>query len=427
MSRGLLRRALIVFALALATRWIADIVLQPHLGSYVMDIYDVMGQNILDGHGFSYQLGRSIPSVTRAPFYPLWWAAELAVFGRNFLLLRMGEGFVDAVTAALVVFMAAAVCRLPLGRASASAADDGPARENPRALLIPTLAGAIYAFQPFSIYYAAKMGTETWFTFWLVLLVWAFAAWVLAPSYRGGAVLGVVAGILLLNKSTTVGLLAVLAVVGVIWLRGKRRLACLSLALCFVIAGVIVTPWMVRDYRVSRGHFVAIQTLTWWNFWSDFDFRASGTTNTVASHYAPEGGGHPYALSAEADVRQEARLRQQAVRWMSAHPLAMMRKMGANLLEFWYLVDGVRRAQITAAATGVELLLAVVGGWLAWRERRRRMLLLAAVVILYFDVVYSPIKSVFHYSLVVVPLLCVLQAFLLAWLYGRVVRRHASS
>ena len=102
--------AMIVFAIALAARWAADVVLQPHLGTYVMDSYDVMGRNILEGHGFSYQAGKSIPTVTRAPFYPLWWAAELEVFGRHFLLLRMGEGFVDALTAALVVFMAAALC-----------------------------------------------------------------------------------------------------------------------------------------------------------------------------------------------------------------------------------------------------------------------------------------------------------------------------
>lgn len=425
MSRGLLRNALIVFAVALAARWAADVVLQPHLGSYVIDDYNVIGQNILDGHGFSYHQSETIPTVTRAPFYPLWWAAELTIFGRNFLPLRMGEGFVDAVTAALVVFMAAALCRLPLSRAPPSTANGDTATKDRRALVIATLAGAVYALQPFSIYYAAKMGTETWFTFWLVLFVWAFVAWLLAPSYRGGAVLGAVAGILLLNKSTAIVLLIVLAVVGVIMLRGRRTLACLSLVLCFVVAGLIITPWMVRDYRVSGGHFVAIQTLTWWNFWADFDFSASGYTNTIDSHYGP-GGGFPYPLSAEADVRQEARLQHQALQWMSAHPLAMLKKMGGNLLEFWYLVEGVRRAQITAAAMALELVLAIIGGWLAWRERRRLLVLLAAGVILYFDVVYTPIKSVFHYSLVVVPFLCLLQAFLLAWIYSRVIGRRAS-
>jgi hypothetical protein len=101
--------------------------------------------------------------------------------------------------------------------------------------------------------------------------------------------------------------------------------------------------------------------------------------------------------------------------------------MGHNLIEFWYLVEGVRRSQVTLAASALELLLAFAGGWLAWRERRRRMVLLVAVVILYFDVVYTPIKSVFHYSLVVVPFLCVLQAFLLAWVLARLMGRTHSS
>jgi len=424
MSRGLLRNALIVFALALTVRWTADVVLNPHLDPSISDEYDIIAQNMLDGHGFSYRPGESIPTVTRAPFYPLWLAAELAVFGRNFLLMRMAEGLVDAVTAALVVFMAAAFCRLPLGRGPPTTASIGTPTRDRHTLLIPTLAGAVYAVQPFSIYYAAKMGTETWFTFWLVLVVWAFVAWVLAPGYRSGAVLGVVAGVLLLNKSTAIGLLIVLAVPGVIWLRGRRALACLSLALCFVIAGVIVTPWLVRDYRVADRHFVAVQTMMWWNFWADFDFSSSGWTNTIESHYAPEGGPAVW-LSAPADVRQEARLQHQAVQWMTAHPLAMLGKMGRNLVEFWYLVDGVGRAQITAVAMTIEVLIAIAGAWLAWRERRRRLLLLAIIVILYFNLVYTPIIAHVRYSLVVVPWLCLLQAFLLAWIYGRVMRRHA--
>jgi hypothetical protein len=293
-------------------------------------------------------------------------------------------------------------------------------------LLIATLAGAIYAVQPFPVYYYAKMGTESWFTFWLVLLIWAYVAWILAPSYRRGVLLGLISGMLLLNKSTAIGLLVILAAVGIIWLGGRRRLACLSMVLCFVIAGLIVTPWIVRNYQVTGGHFVAIQTLTWWNFWADFDFSPSGYLNEMDSLYEP-GGGMPYALSAEADVRQEAHLRELAVEWMREHPLGMVKKMGANLLEFWYLVEGVRRSQITAAASIVGLLLAFFGGWLAWRERRWRLLFLVVGVILYFNIVYTPIKAVFHYSLVVVPFLSLLQAFLLAWIYGRLMHRRASS
>jgi 4-amino-4-deoxy-L-arabinose transferase-like glycosyltransferase len=426
MSRALLRNALIVFTLALTVRWMADAVLQPHLGSYVIDAYDVMGQNLLNGHGFSYQAGKSIPTVTRAPFYPVWWAAELAVFGRNFLLLRMAEGFVDAVTAALVVFMTAALCRLPPSRAPPTASDDGTAMSARQPLIIPTLAGAAYAIQPFSIYYAAKMGTETWFTLWLVLFLWCFVEWCLAPGYGRGAVLGGVLGILMLNKSTAVGLLILLALLGVIWTRQRRKVAYLSLVLCIAVSGLVVTPWVLRDFRVSGGYLVPIQSLTWWNFWADFDFGPGGYLHTVSSHYGP-GGGHPYSLSAAADVQQEARLRDQALQWISLHPVAMLSKMGHNLIEFWYLVEGVRRSQVTLAASALELLLAFAGGWLAWRERRRRMVLLVAVVILYFDVVYTPIKSVFHYSLVVVPFLCVLQAFLLAWVLARLMGRTHSS
>jgi len=120
-------------------------------------------------------------------------------------------------------------------------------------------------------------------------------------------------------------------------------------------------------------------------------------------------------------------MRNQALHWLSSHPWAMLRKMAQNLLEFWYLVEGVLRSRITGAAMVLELLLAFAGGRLAWRAGRRRMILLVVMVILYFDAVYAPIKSVFHYSLVVVPFLCVLQAFVLAWFYARVAHSDLRS
>ena len=206
MNRTLLRDALIVFALALTVRWIAVAVLQPHLGSYVMDSYDVMGQNLLDGHGFSYRAGESIPTVTRAPFYPLWWAAILGVLGRDFLLLRMAEGLVDAITAMLVVFMTAELCRLPLSQSRLEPRLDDTASHAGGPMTTPMIAGVLYAVQPFSIYYAVKMGSETWFTLFLVLFVWCFTLWWLAPGYGRGALMGGVLGVLMLNKSTAIGL-----------------------------------------------------------------------------------------------------------------------------------------------------------------------------------------------------------------------------
>ena len=353
--------------------------LQPHLGSYVMDYFDVMGENILRGRGFSLYPDGSVPTVTRAPFYPSWWALELALFGRNYLLLRMGEGLVDAITAGLIVFMTTALMRLPVGRdALPTTIGDSTLGESPT-LLIPTLAGAIYAVQPFPAYYYAKMGTESWFTFWLVLLMWAYAAWLLAPGYRRGILLGLATGMLLLNKSTAMILVPILALIGIVWLGGRRRLACVSLVLCFFVAGVMIMPWIVRNYRVTEGRFVAIQTLTWWNFWADFDFSPSGYLHAMDGLYEP-GGGMPYGLSAEADVRQEAHLRYLAAKWMREHPLGMARKMGTNLLEFWYLVEGVHRARIVAIVSVVEIAAAVVGAGLAWRERRLLVLVVGLIL-----------------------------------------------
>ena len=415
MNHTLLRNALLVLAAAMVVRVLAVFLLQSHLGTYVIDAYDVMGKNLLAGHGFSYQAGQTVPTVTRAPFYPLWWAGLLEVFGRNFYLLRMAEGFVDAVTAGLVVMLSFSLSRPFLSAGPPQVGNQTDTANIANATAIATVAGAIYAVQPFSVYYAVKMGTETWFTFWLVLALLFFVSWCRRPTYARGALLGSVFGILMLNKSTAAGLLIVLLALGLALLHRRGRLPYVSALVCVAVAALVITPWLARDYRVTGGHFVAIQTLTSWNFWADFDFSARGYTHSIDSHYG-RGGGHPYALSAKSDVAQEERLRSQALHWMAAHPAAMLKKMGNNVLEFWYLTEGMRSVQITAAASIIELLAAFAGAWLAWRARNRQLIVLTMLVVTYFDIIYSPLKSVFQYSLVVVPLLCVLQAYLFVWL-----------
>jgi len=329
LRRALVRNAFAVFAVAVVVRLLAAALLQPHFGTDVTDLYDVMGRNLLAGHGFSYQAVRAVPSVTRAPFYPLYWAAALEVFGRNFILLRMAEGIVDATTAALVVALSAALYELPRRYVGSPALDSASNESQSRVVAIATCAGAVYAVQPFSIYYALKLSSETWFTLWLVLALLCIVRWYRAPGYGRAVIVGAVLGVLMLNKSTGAGLVFLLVIAGLILSRKWGRVAYLSSLVAVAIAALVIMPWLVRDYRVAGDRFVPIQTLTWWNFWSDFDFSPSRQTNTVATHYGP-GGGHPYGLSAEADVQQEARLRTQAFRWIWAHPGGFAKKIGLN-------------------------------------------------------------------------------------------------
>lgn len=428
-SRPLLARCFGVFVVAFALRATAAVVLNSHFEPTIGNGFTAIAQNLLAGNGFSMAPGSSVPTVTRAPFYPAFHAIVLDVFGPNLLWQRILEGALDSLTAALVVVLAFMLAAGGLRPATTEARESLGAEETadegrrgagrPDSLAFAAVAGLIYALQPFSIYYTVKLGAEAWFTFCLVVVLLAFVRWVQRPAVATAAVAGLTLGVLVLNRSVALGLVPILIVLA--WLftgDSARWVRALGAVAVLASVAVVVVPWLIRNYRVTGGEFVAVQTLTWWNFWFDFDFSSTGMGNSVATHYGPAGG-HPYRLTAPADVAQEARLFAEARDWAMANPVQAGRKFTRNLVEFWYLTEGTGRSLVALVSNGLQLLVSAVGGWLAWRTGARREVVLVVVVVAYFNLVYAPIFSILRFSLVVLPLLSLLEAVVGVWLWRR--------
>ena len=374
-SRPLLARCFGVFVVAFALRATAAVVLNSHFEPTIGNGFTAIAQNLLAGNGFSMAPGSSVPTVTRAPFYPAFHAIVLDVFGPNLLWQRILEGALDSLTAALVVVLAFMLAAGGLRPATTEARESLGAEETadegrrgagrPDSLAFAAVAGLIYALQPFSIYYTVKLGAEAWFTFCLVVVLLAFVRWVQRPAVATAAVAGLTLGVLVLNRSVALGLVPILIVLA--WLftgDSARWVRALGAVAVLASVAVVVVPWLIRNYRVTGGEFVAVQTLTWWNFWFDFDFSSTGMGNSVATHYGPAGG-HPYRLTAPADVAQEARLFAEARDWAMANPVQAGRKFTRNLVEFWYLTEGTGRSLVALVSNGSQLLLSAAGGWTA--------------------------------------------------------------
>ena len=432
-SRPLLARCFGVFAVAFILRAVTAVVLNSHFDPTIGNGFTAIARNLLAGNGFSMAPGAAVPTVTRAPFYPMFHAVVLDVFGPNLLWQRILEGALDALTAALVVVLAFLLAAAGLRPASAKGREslrtggttntDPSGTRCPDTLMFATAAGLIYAFQPFSIYYTVKLGAEAWFTFWLVVALVAFVRLVQRPGVATAAVTGLALGVLVLNRSVALGLIPILAVLAWMFTGDVgRRVRSVGAAVLLATVTAVVVPWLIRNHRVTGGDFVAVQTLTWWNFWFDSDFSSTGMGNSVATHYGPAGG-HPYRLSAAADVAQEAQLFAEARDWALANPVQAGRKFVRNLAEFWYLTEGTGRSLVALVSNGLQLLISAAGGWLAWNAGARREVVLVVVVIAYFDLIYAPIFSILRFSLVVLPLLTLLEAVAVVWLWRRVRQR----
>ena len=413
------RQYIYIFLLALAFRLF--LLLAFHWDNHITDSYDTIAINLIQGRGFSYNgLG---PTVCRAPVYPLCLAILFLGFGYHpepFLLLRLVNIFCDSLTATLVLHLS---CKW-FSKVNRSMAFAG---------------GAVYALNLFAAYYTVKLGEETIsiFVFVLYLLLLHMVLFRRKDRLRNTVTLGVLGGIMILNKS--VFLPVVIAIpfsLFLIFPGFRNRNFALTALVATVISLAVISPWMVRNMIVAK-RLVLVQTLTGYNFWYDFsldrnrdlafesgklDRPFSGDPVQVDSRvYAP------YSLNAREDARYDSKLVREAAIWAARNPASFLSKVCDNLLSFWYLTETPLK-MIIAGLFSLLLILTSVWGvneLVSLGQGREALLFLFVVGLI--DLIYSPVIGVFRYSLVTYPLLAPLSGCSLGRFAHGFAARHQTS
>ncbi|NTW01062.1 MAG: hypothetical protein HGA19_07075 [Oscillochloris sp.] len=156
------------------------------------------------GRGFAWHLQYL---WTRAPLYPLFLAAHMALFGRNLTPIFMSQNILGLLNVALVYLIAAQVTRQHQ-------------RVAKRAPGIAALLAAIYL--PFTSY-GQLLLSETLFTSLLLGALVALGAWAQHGGLSRLAGAGVLLGLATLTRGLTLGFLPLITVWVFLTVRGKRR------------------------------------------------------------------------------------------------------------------------------------------------------------------------------------------------------------
>jgi len=257
LPRPHLRPALALLAILIAIHGVALGVTARRLGS--VDGYAFRSSDAAEYYELAQSIRRGeyrrggVPDTWRVPVYPMFLAGAMAILGpfpSRLVLLQHGLAAIN-----VVLFYAAAGTMLSRRRAMAAA--------------------GLWATDPFRVYYAGWLLAESLF------LTWVIAAGIVWQRCRrpvglwGVALLGALLGLAMLTRP--IGCFLPVAAVAGLLLRRQigwgRRLR--DAAVCLAATGLVVGPWLVRNYRVtgrvaisqqsgvSLAYFKVVEVLVW--------------------------------------------------------------------------------------------------------------------------------------------------------------------
>lgn len=358
-----------------------------------------MGESLASGHGFA---GYGTLLTRRVPAYPTVIGGVYWLFGDHARLIFVLHAFYFAGTCAL----AYAIGRRLFNRRTG------------------VIAGLACAFNPMLLRYLPSLHLETQLTFLITLLVWLMVGFWERPSWKRGALIGLVGGLASLTKAVALLYppLFALGIVLAFWSarrRGDDRPIPWKPAVAIVIAlGLTIAPWTVRNYRAS-GHFVLLTTGTSDAFLRGFIFTESPYLTLSKPPYTDaENASNAYfrSLAAKAgtvwerdDYETDQILNKEAKRRLLHEPGAVARKSGLGLFTFWYELTSLKNSLIAGALAALTWAFALVGWRRTRREHRPAWLLLLPV--LYFNISLAFLLALGRYSVPVLPALIVLAAY----------------
>jgi len=347
-----------------------------------------------------------VPTITRGPGYVGFLTLLTLLTHENLLAMRVLYLLVDVV---LVVLVARLSYEVITSRRAAF------------------LAGVVYAMYPIPAWHIVKLSPDAFFSFVLIstllLFVTTMERYGGAARYRHVVAAGVLLGVAILTKKTAL-IAAPAWIVIALWSRRFERGAWLRAVVYAVLAGLVVAPWMYRNYRVA-GRGAPLQTMTWHVFWygefvdregggvedADFENRSVDFLGTLV-------GEHPYRISHELtpqeDLEREAKLKALALEYIRENPGAMAGRIRRNLVRFWYRTESGRMGRYTGTmgATLFALMLIGAGSLIAsHRFTARAATLLVTIAV--FQLAYAPVLSHIRYMIPVSPYISVFGGYAL--------------
>jgi 4-amino-4-deoxy-L-arabinose transferase-like glycosyltransferase len=402
------RVTLIIVTFALVLRLGILVLLWPSWGwqtGAIPDQWNELAINLVDTHSFGFHPHES--TVWRGPIFPLIEVPLYLLFGKHYEGWSISLLLLDTFTCFLLIITSR---RLWGNRAA-------------------VLAGLFYAAHFAIIYYTAAISQVTTIlpmvTFWFYLI----SRW--ESDYNSKwlpSLLGLLSGVMILNKTIYLPVPFVCSAI-LLWKKGTeiaRATAWLPILVYLAIAGAVVAPWTIRNYFVTKGAFIPVQSLFWEPFVQDVLFddldRSQGVDRPdgmlldylqTSEHALLAARGvsfnpPPDVSRPQWEVQREKAFSKVSMEWIKQDPGKIVRVKIANVWHFWTRTENWRKTRILIAMQACYLGAALTGLVLLGRFRQLGLVKFGLALILVQWAEYCLVLPWGRYSLDAVPVLGVI-------------------
>jgi 4-amino-4-deoxy-L-arabinose transferase-like glycosyltransferase len=378
--RNLAAILLISLGVRLLAFWLVP---EPHLPTNATIAYLGGAHMLVEGTGFN---DPTYPLFT-PPLYAIIIAGLLSIFGTDQLPVKIMQVFVDCSTVGIIYMMAQHIF----------------------SSRVAILAAAMWGVYPFAIYATLYIGTETLFTFLLLLFILFFLYGIKRQRWYYFCVAGIVLGLATLTRGTTQFLPFILPLLWLFW-QGPIRRWVANCAICLAAFGLVLLPWGIRNYLVMED-VIPVATAGMVSLWG-----ASEELLTISErnkklpgflkHIEARGIEHP-GHDGKPTEKDRYMVR---VAWehykeqLVNDPVGLIGFFIKKFCRLWYATESGQNHGLVFGLNAPIYFLGLLGIILGWSRRSSRTLF-PLCIMGYFIALHWVAFPLFRYMLPVIPLL----------------------
>lgn len=280
--------------------------------------YETIAVNLVEGRGFRSEFLQQPYRSEVQPVYPVLCAALYKVFGYRHSVVQVAQFVLSTLLCGVVYGIGRRLFSIQVG----------------------LWAAALVAVHPgLSYYAAANLHVLPVDALLFALVVWSFIRLHDAALVENFLLGGVILGVAVLSRAS----ILVFVPAGLWWLwigvRGRMsgRALMIRTGLLLATAALIVSPWLLRNYRLYKRPFYFLSTVGS-GLWTGNNPHATGSTltregvpvrYTAPSEFLNE-------LYRRPELEQDELFRHTAIRYMKAHPLETLRLFARKFAAFWW-------------------------------------------------------------------------------------------